>query len=124
MRRNRRGGIAVRLRTLNSGVLREALDAARSDFDVVFAPATALRYIHKVADRRHLYFFANLDPRIAESVVTLRGDHGLEAWDPHTGLILPIESKHSTRKGIDFTEVRLKLAPLRSAFLKTTQALP
>ena len=65
--------------------------------------ATALRYIHKLADRRHLYFFANLDPRIAESVAILRGRHNLEAWDPHTGSIGPVESKHFTRKGIDFT---------------------
>jgi hypothetical protein len=124
IRRNRRGGLAVRLRALNSGVLREALDAARPDFDVVFAPATALRYIHKAANGRHLYFFANLDPRIAESVAILRGRHDLEAWDPHTGSIGPVESKHFTRKGIDFTEVRLKLAHLRSVFLKTTQVLP
>ena len=37
-------------------------------------------------------FFANLDPKLTESVVTLRGRHDLEAWDPHTGKSEPLHA--------------------------------
>jgi hypothetical protein len=116
-RRNDVGGCAIRLGALNSGVLREALDAARPHFDLSFAPGTALRYIHKVAGTRHFFFFANLNPRIAETVATLRGRYELEAWDPHTGSVAAADCKLLTRNGMDFTEVRLKLPHLKSVFL-------
>jgi len=122
-RRNDRGGCAIRLGTLNADVLRGALDAARPDFDVTFAPGTALRYIHKTGNGRHVFFFANLNPRLTESVVTLRGRHELQAWDPHTGSIGAVECLHATRKGTDFTEVRLKLPHLKSVFLVSASNL-
>ena len=122
-RRNDRGGCAIRLGTLNAGVLRGALDAARPDFDVTFTPGAALRYIHKTGNGRHLFFFANLNPHLTESVVTLRGRHELQAWDPHTGAIGPAECLHTTRKGTDFTEVRLKLPHLKSVFLVSASNL-
>jgi hypothetical protein len=117
VRRNARGGCAFRLRTLNAGALRQAMDTARPDYDVTFEPGRVLRYIHKTRKGRHVYFFANLNPQLAETVVTLRGRHQLEAWDPHTGKIQPIESAHSRRAGKDFTAIRLALAHLKSVFL-------
>ncbi len=123
-RRSRRGGLAIRLKALNATNLRQALDLAPSDADVFFPPETALRYIHKVDGGGHLYFFANLDPRLAGSIVTLRGRHKLEAWDPHSGRIRPAESRHFQRKGAPFTEVRLSLPYRRSLFLKTASPQP
>ena len=99
------------------------MDAARPDFDVTFAPGAALRYIHKTGNGGHLFFFANLNSRLTESVVTLRGRHELQAWDPHTGSIGPAECLHTTRKGTDFTEVRLKLPHLKSVFLVSANNL-
>jgi hypothetical protein len=116
-RHNDRGGCAIRLAKLSPGVLFEALEAARPDYDVTFAPGTALRYLHKTGHGRHVFFFANLNPRLAESIATLRGRHDLEAWDPHTGAISAAEFQHVTRKGTDFTEVRLQLPHLKSVFL-------
>jgi len=101
LRRNDRGGCAIRLRTLNAEALRQALAGARPHYDVSFEPGTALRYIHKTWSGQHIYLFANLDPHLAETVVTLRGRHDFEAWDPHTGRIQPIQSTRSNREGTD-----------------------
>jgi hypothetical protein len=114
---NDRGGRAIRLAKLSSGSLREALDTARPDFDVTFAPGSALRYIHKTNNGRHLFFLANLNPHLRESLVTLRGHHELKAWDPHTGSIGELGAKHLTRMGQEFTEIRLTLPHLKSLFL-------
>jgi len=119
MRRNDRGGRAIRLAKLSSEVLREALDAARQDFDVTFKPGTSLRYIHKTSKGQHVFFLANLNSRLTESLVTIRGHHDLQAWDPHTGSIRAVDLKHVTRTGTDFTEIRLNLPHLRSVFLIT-----
>lgn len=117
LHRNARGGCAIHLPALNSQTLRGALEAARPVYDVSFEPDRALRYIHKTRNRQHVFFFANLNPQVAESVVTLRGNHVLEAWDPHMGAIRPIESTHSKRAEQDLTQVRLALPYLRSIFL-------
>lgn len=117
IRRNARGGAAVRLGALNAGTLRAALDAAQAEFDVTFAPGTALRCIHKTGHGRHVFFFANLNPQLSESVVTLRGHHSLEAWDPHTGSVSPVDVQHLNRNKAAFTEVRLQMPHLRSVFL-------
>jgi len=119
-RRNARGGCAIRLGKLNAESLRGALDAARPDYDVAFAPGAALRYIHKSGNGQQVFYFANLNPHLAESVVTLRGRHQLQAWDPHTGSVDAIQGRHITRKGTRFTEVRLKLPYLKSVFLVST----
>lgn len=60
------------------------LAVVRPHYDVSFEPGAALRYIHKTRNGQHVYLFANLNPKLAESAVTLRGRHELEAWDPHT----------------------------------------
>ena len=117
LRRNPRGGCAIRLHALSADALREALDVARPHYDVTFEPGAALRYIHKTRNSQHVYLFANLNPKLAKSAVTLRGRHDLEAWDPHTGAIGPVPFIHSTRMGSDFTNLRLKLAHLKSVFL-------
>jgi hypothetical protein len=117
LRCNPRGGRAIHLRVLNPEAMREALDLARHHYDVSFEPGRAFRYIHKAKNGRQVFFFANLDPALAESMVTLRGRLDLEAWDPHTGTIQPLESTHTNRDGTDFTQVRLALPHLKSVFL-------
>lgn len=71
------------LARLSADALRQALEAARPVCDVAFQPGQALRYIHKCRDNQHIYFFANLDPKLSECALTLRGRHDLEAWNPH-----------------------------------------
>ncbi|MCL4177953.1 MAG: hypothetical protein KJ072_09440 [Verrucomicrobia bacterium] len=117
IRQNDRGGRAIRLLALNAQSLRAALDAARLDYDVNFEPGRALRYLHKRADSRHLFFFANLNPELRESMVTLRGRHDLEAWDPHTGEVTRVQATQFRSADTDFTRVRLTLPHLKSVFL-------
>ncbi len=125
-RKNPRGGSAIVLGSasptqktnpIDNAALRRALDSALPQYDVTFEPDHALRYIHKVRDGRHVYFFANLDPRLKESAVTLRGDHKLARWDPHTGTTAPAEATHAKEMGIDVTRVHLQLPHLTSVFL-------
>ncbi len=116
IRRNPQGGCAVHLRTLTAQTLREALDTTKAVPDVAFEPGT-LRYIHKGWKGRHIYFFGNLNSKLTESAVILRGRHALEAWDPHTGKIQPIQATYSSRSGVDFTRIQLSLPYLKSLFL-------
>jgi hypothetical protein len=118
--RNPRGGCGIHLRALSAQNLRAALEAVQRIYDVTFEPGRALRYIHKSQNGQQLYFFANLNPQLAESVVTMRGNHEFEAWDPHTGKIQPVETTHSKRSGTDLTHVRLALPHLKSLFLVST----
>lgn len=117
VRRNPAGGVAIRLSGLSADRLRTALDTARGDYDVAFERGRALRYIHKVWQGRHLYFLANLDPDVSESVVTLRGELELEAWDPHTGEIRAVPRTQLKRGELTFTQVPLRLPHRRSVFL-------
>jgi len=119
VRRNRQGGCAVHLQTLTSESLKEALDAVKVAYDVVFESGRMLRCIHKRWNGRHIYFFANLDPKLSASVVLLRGRHDLEAWDPHTGEIRPVQATHDLLAGTDFTRISLSLPYLKSLFLVT-----
>lgn len=119
VRRNERGGCAVRLPSLNAETLRQAMEAGTTDWDVAFAPGSALRYIHKKKDGRDIFFFANLNPKLAESVVNLRGTHQLETWDPHTGTIGKLNIEHVSSNDTPVTRVQLKLPHLRSVFLIT-----
>lgn len=115
--RNAREGLAIHLSQLTASSLRDALDRAQPVYDVSFPREQTLRYIHKVKHARQIYFFANLDPKLIESSVTLRGRHRLEAWDPHTGQIRPVEVAYSKQAGTTVTQVRLNLPYLRSVFL-------
>jgi hypothetical protein len=117
IRRNRQGGCAIHLATLTAQTLREALDATKAAPDVAFEPGQALRYIHKCWKGRHIYFFANLNSKLTESAVTLRGRHDLEAWDPHTGKIRPIQATYGSGSGTDFTRIQLPLPYLKFLFL-------
>ncbi|HNS22782.1 MAG TPA: glycosyl hydrolase [Sedimentisphaerales bacterium] len=117
IRRNRSGGCAIRLDALTAEALRRALDTVGTAYDVVFERGRTLRYIHKSWNGWHIYFFANLDSKLTESTVTLRGRHELQAWDPHSGAILPVQTTCHTREGTDFTRIEISLPYLKSLFL-------
>jgi hypothetical protein len=117
IRRNPHGGCAIHLRTLTAESLRKALDAAKVTYDVAFESGQTLRCIHKQRNGRDIYFFANLNPELTESTVTLRGRHNLEMWDPHTGRTEPVQATYGAQSGTDFTRIRLSLPYLKSLFL-------
>jgi hypothetical protein len=76
-----------------------------------------LSYLHKVKDGREIFFFANSTDQAVDTVVTLRGRHALEAWDPHDGTTAPAECASRLDHGHHVTRVRLRLDPVRSLFL-------
>jgi hypothetical protein len=117
IRRNPQGGCAIHLRTLTAESLRKALDAAKVTYDVAFESGRTLRCIHKQRNGRDIYFFANLNPELTESTVTLRGRHNLEVWDPHAGRTEPVQATYGAQSGTDFTRIRLSLPYLKSLFL-------
>lgn len=117
IRRNAKGGCAIRVQTLNPTTLRLALDGARPDFDVAFEPGKALRYIHKRWGGRDVFFFANLNAQLRESTVTMRGRYQFERWDPHTGAIESAPSTQSRQNGLELTHALISLPHLKSVFL-------
>jgi len=115
--RNAKGGVAIRLKTLNAATLREALDLALGIYDVEVEGDEVLRYIHKINDGAHVYLFANISGKPIDTHARLRGRMELETWDPHTGKVTPTEFSHETKAGCDVTRVRLTLPPTKSTFI-------
>jgi hypothetical protein len=72
----------------------------------------ALTYIHKVKDRRDIYFFANSTGKLIDTKVVLRGKKALTIWNPHTG-----EHQTADLTTTDSaTTVHLTLPPVTSLF--------
>ena len=117
MANNKRGGMAIFLKTPTSKSLREALDTMVDVYDVTFEVGKTLRYIHKVKEGRDVYFLANLSKRPISTWVELRGAVSPEAWDPHTGVISRPQSSRETRGGSDVTRVKIELPATRSLFI-------
>ncbi|MHB8973021.1 MAG: glycosyl hydrolase [Pirellulaceae bacterium] len=73
-------------------------------------------YIHKVQGSASLYFFANSSAQKITADVTLRGRLPLEAWDPHTGVLSPVEFVHDTSADTEVTRLKVALEPLKTVF--------
>jgi hypothetical protein len=117
VKKNRNGGTALRLNTLNAATLRKALDAAVDVYDVEYEGDNVLRYIHKVNDTADIYLFANIGKTQFDTHARLRGLMKLEAWNPHTGETTRIEYAHELEAGYDVTRVKLTLPSLKSVFV-------
>jgi hypothetical protein len=115
--KNKNGGIAIRLDSLNATTLRKALDVAIDVYDVEFEGDNVLRYIHKIKDNRNVYYCANLNDKEIRTHARLRGLMQLQAWNPHTGEITKAKYAHQTDGGCDITRVKLNLPPLKSVFI-------
>ena len=120
VRRSARGGRACFFDRSSAGLLREFLDAALPDGDVVFedSPTVAngnLCYIHKRLGKREAYFFANSSDTKVECRVRLRGKWKLEEWDPHTGMVRAA----TVKAGAGATGLRLELGPVQSRMFLT-----
>ena len=114
---NAQGGMAIHLNTLSGTTLRKALDACLDVYDVEFEESKVLRYIHKIKGGRHVYMFANIEPRAIDTQVSLRGHVQPDLWNPHTGAISKAECSHQVEAGTNVTSVEVTLAPFRSVFL-------
>jgi hypothetical protein len=77
----------------------------------------SLTYIHKVKDRRNIYYFGNSSERAVETDVILRGSMDLAIWDPMSGQISPLEEEHfQSEDGRQLTTVPLVLPPMTALF--------
>jgi hypothetical protein len=122
VRSNARGGKAYFIPSPQAGTLKAALDDALPVYDVTFEQDVSvhngnLSYIHKVVEGRQVYFVGNSSDMAVDTFVRLRGKLSLECWDPHTGRIGVCEAETLSGDNCGFTRVRLKLGPVRSAFL-------
>ena len=84
--------------------------------DVEFPQDSALNYIHKIIDGKHVYLFGNIDNEEKETIVTLNGEIGNCQWmDPHTGQTTPaVPCKQVDGQKRQYA---LHLAPARGMFL-------
>ncbi|MCP4611229.1 MAG: hypothetical protein GY845_21170 [Planctomycetes bacterium] len=122
IKKNRKGGMAIRLNSLNSATLRKALDAAVDVYDVEFQGNKVLRYIHKIIDNTDIYLFANISEAQIETYVKLRGVIEPKAWNPHTGEIIQLEHTHEVEAGCDISRIKLTLPPVKSVFIVSKKA--
>jgi len=122
VRTNAKGGRAYFLPRPTAAAIQAVLDDAKLVPDVRFEEPVRtsggnLSYIHKVLDRRDLWFFGNSSDSPVEVPVRLRGKHVLERWDPHTGTIESQPAEIARDGNAEVTRVRLALGPVRSVFL-------
>ncbi|MDD3107821.1 MAG: glycosyl hydrolase [Alistipes sp.] len=114
---NKAGGRLLFLPQPSTAALRDALARADEPYDIEFSGAAPLRYIHKNHEGRDLYYLANLSTESYRSLVTLRGKHRFECWDPHTGVITPVASTYTRKGKYPVTQIELHLDPAHSLFL-------
>jgi hypothetical protein len=115
--RNNKGGIAIRIKSLNARTLREALDMAMDVYDVEFEGDGILRYIHKRRDDSDVYYFANLSQTEINTPVRIRGHIKPQSWNPHNGQINKVEFKNQRQDSYDITRINLTIKPLKSVFI-------
>jgi len=119
---NRNGGRSRFLLDPTNAALKATLDDLLPVGDVIIEQAPATRngnfsYIHKVLDGRDVYFFGNSSDNPIDTFVRLRGKHVLEAWNPHTGAVTPLECTIINENGKPtVTRIRLTLEPVHSIF--------
>jgi hypothetical protein len=117
IRRNDNGGMAVFLETPTADQLRETLDSMVDVPDVRFEAGSELRYIHKVHEGKHVYFFANPGDQSIDTEIQLRGKLTPEWWNPHTGGIAGSIHAHKQQGGgVDVTKLKVTLNPGGSIF--------
>lgn len=121
---NASGGKAVFIPQANASKLEAALDKYSAPADVIFTDNPVLKndmgkfnYIHKVNDGKHIYLFTNSSDETIATKVLLRGKLKPEKWNPHNGHISKTMTNEQVTVGTEvYTEVSLKLAPVKSIF--------
>ena len=54
-----------------------------------------VRYVHRVADGKHIYFFANTSADAVEALISLEAVGTVEIWNPESGKVEPAEGVES-----------------------------
>jgi len=115
---NNRGGKACFIPYPNGQNLQDVIQKMGVNFDVGYPINENIRYIHKVIDDRHIFYFANTGGTHIETQVVLGGSMNLECWDPHNGGSQRImtERHNDNIPDLSFTRVKLNLKPYHSCF--------
>ncbi len=112
---NKIGGKAFYLPKPDGQLLRQILEQSGFVFDVNYPVCEDLRYLHKVINNRNVFYFANIGARDVNSLITLRGKHNFEIWNPHTGTINTLNNE--LNRDLNSTTFQLTLKPYNSCFL-------
>lgn len=75
-----------------------------------------ISHIHKRRDDLDIYFFANTTDRGYDDIIYLRGIHTLEHWDPHTGKIGHLPTRHVRYRGEIYSRTHLHLPERHAVF--------
>jgi len=115
---DRNGGKACFVPVPTAQNLREIIHKLGIRFNVSYPLNENIRYIHKVVDGYHIYYFANIGGEDIEIPVDLEDKIKLEEWDPHVGICqeLITERINDDVSDLPFTRVKLNLKPYRSCF--------
>lgn len=97
--------------------INEALHACNLVFDVQFTAQKELNYIHKIYNKRSVYYFANLKDTVCDTNVELRGKIIPLLLDPHTGEQTNPMYAHKVFNGVTTTVVSLSLDACESVFV-------
>lgn len=95
---------------------RRTLKEQHSAVDGICQSAPPRTYIHKIKDKRDIYFFANSTDNPVDANVVLRGRKNLAFWNPHTGEKSKAQITVSETAGQPVTTVRLTLPAITSMF--------
>ncbi len=79
---------------------------------------TEISYIHKVREKRNLWYIANSSDTPIKTNVELRGKLNLELWYPESGKILPVGNPVTVKHGDqEYTKFSLDLPAVKSVFV-------
>ena len=122
---NDAGGTSIFIPSITERKLAEALedmpcDVGFSDNPVLATDFGKFSYIHKVHDGRDVYYFANSSDETIKTDILLRGRLELQSWNPHDGVVSPIEEiEMQERDGEWYTKCPLSLESVSSVFWLT-----
>jgi hypothetical protein len=118
MTSNVKGGLACFIPSPNGQNLRETLQKMEPLFDVEYPVNEDIRYIHKIVNNRHMFYFANIGGKAIDTEVLLRGAIDALGWDPHLGNTqkLTITKMNNGEANLPMTSIKLNLKPYQSVF--------
>jgi hypothetical protein len=115
---NSKGGKALFIGHPDEANLRKAITDSGLRFDIQCNDGAHVRTLHKVLGSKEIFYFANPGDTPVNTQVTLRGKLKLEAYDPHSGEIKPLETVlvQNKQPSSFSTSGQLTLKPYHSCF--------
>lgn len=124
---NDNGGRAVFIPQPDKNNISEILESINPDVKFVSNPVLKsdfgkFNYIHKIKDQQSIHFFTNSSDEVIETEVLIRGEHQLEIWNPHTGVIeRGLNISTQTIGSEKYTKLLLRLEPVKSLFILSAE---